>query len=813
LPNHRIVTPPAQRLGAGGVVFGVGYLNNAHARQGAVLALMLVAGLLAVLLAAATPARALELGISDSDSQTLSEPFWDGLGLKRARIVLPYDVAMDSVGPAGRRRRADFDAFRAAAAAKGVTLLVAFAASADVRAPDSGDAVAPTADDFATGFTAFRQRYPDVTTIAPWNEPNNIDSDDYPLSADPALAAQYFLRAQTICPGCTLVAGDFAGIPGNDAYVDAYQAALGTAVPAVWAFHAHSDINAFQAGGPDSARIARYYIGKFQGQWGNARIWIDEIGAYYRDSDGIVWGDDSQAQATRFLLGLSTLDPRIDQIYYYNYANRCSASAPVTCPVQDRGLVSPSPFDGTSLDYDGSNRPRTAYNVIANRGPMIPPAAPVPPVVTITTPVQSAAINTRTPTFAGQAATGGRAEPLVTLQIFPGVSATESSAPLQTLTAPLVNGAWSVRSGLLPDGAYTARASQLGNRSSSGISQDLVFTIDTVKPTATVATAPPAQTGARTATFAFTASDPGSTFTCSLDRAAYTPCPSPLRLRRLRLGTHTLRVRAVDPAGNVQARPTIRSWRVVSLASALLPRTGELASALAGGLPLTAACADSCRIDARVYVTRSTASLTGMAGRRVSSRDPARPAKSSGYLTVGSGALVRTRAGTGTLALRLRAASRAALRATQSVTVRVGISLHPKGSKPTAVSRLVTLVRAGSLTSLARSGLPASVACSSACSARTVLWIPLASARALRAPGRSVAGGGRSGLPRGRYVSLGTATVSRPRGGVSDLTLPTPRTVRARLPRMRGLSLRTVARVSGPGTPASSLGWPLALPR
>ncbi|WP_304718914.1 hypothetical protein [Conexibacter sp. CPCC 206217] len=793
----------------------MGYSNYANARalRGALLAAALVAGLLTALLGAATPARAVELGISDSNATTLSEPYWDGLGLKRARIVLPWDV-VDTRGPAGTRRREDFEAFRAGAAAKGVTLLIAFAASADIRNPD-GSAIAPTPEQFADGFAKFRNAYPDVTTIAPWNEPNNPDGTTYPLGADPALAAQYFLIAQSICPsGCTLVAGDFAGIAGDDAYVDAYQTALaaGGVFPAVWAFHAHSDINAFQAGGPDSARISRYYLSKFQGPWANSRIWIDEIGARFRDPGGIVWGDDSQAQATQFLLGLATLDPRIDQIYYYNYSNQCAT--PSRCAQQDRGLVSPSPFDGQPLDYDGINRPRSAYNVIAARGPVIPPAAPVPPVVAITTPAQSAALNTATPTFSGTAAFGGRAAPTVMLQIFPGVSGTVSSTPAQTISTPLAAGAWSLRSAALPDGAYTARASQQGNPSSSGISQDVVFSVDTVPPTSTITGAPPAQTGSRLATLSFTASEAGSTFTCSVDRAAYRPCAAPLRLAHMRLGSHSVRVRAADPAGNVQTRPTLVSWRVVSLASALLPRTGELGAAFSSGVPLTVACADSCRIDARLYMPRTTAARAGIAGRGLSKSDPARPAgKASSYLVVGGAKLVRTRAGSGALALRLRAGSASALSATRSVGVRIGFTLRPKNSKPTAVSRPVTLVRAGALAALAAKGLPATVACASACSTRTALWVPQTSARALRAPGRSVAGGRRTGLPNGRYVSLGSATVTRRSGGASDLTLVTPRAIRGRLPRLPGLSVRAVARISGPGTPASMLSWPLALPR
>ena len=95
-------------------------------------------------------------------------------------------------------------------------------------------------------------------------------------------------------------------------------------MPDVWAFHAYSDVNRFQVVGASDAPVTRYYLSKLQGPWAGARIWIDEVGARYRDASGLVWGDASQRDAAGLLLGLATLDPRIDAIYYYNYSNSCA---------------------------------------------------------------------------------------------------------------------------------------------------------------------------------------------------------------------------------------------------------------------------------------------------------------------------------------------------------------------------------------------------------------------------------------------------------------------------------------------------------
>lgn len=313
------------------------------------------------------------LGISDSDAPTVTEPWWDGLRLDRARVVVPYDVAT-TAGAAGARRRANFESYRDNAAAKGVELLVVLSPSVDVLARASHAPVPPSADDFTTALSAFLERYPGIAAIAPWNEPNNRDAHHYPLGSDPKLAAEYWLRAQAICgDATTVVAGDFAGIPGDDHYVHAYQRHLAKAhaTPAVWAFHDHGDVNAFQESGSDRARIARFHLGKLKRRWADARVWIDEAGARYRDARGAIWGDGSQREATRFLLGLATLDPRIEAIYYYNYSNQCAQ--PSRCAVQDRGLVSPTPFNGEPPDYDDANRRRAAYDVIAARGPIVAP--------------------------------------------------------------------------------------------------------------------------------------------------------------------------------------------------------------------------------------------------------------------------------------------------------------------------------------------------------------------------------------------------------------------------------------------------------
>jgi PKD repeat protein len=85
---------------------------------------------------------------------------------------------------------------------------------------------------------------------------------------------------------------------------------------------------------------------------------------------------------------------------------------------------------------------------------------------------------------------------------------------------------------------------------------------DTEAPDTRIASGPAAITKSRTATFRFTSTEAGSTFECSLDGAAYKPCAATATFRNLRDGSYRLLVRAVDAAGNRDATPAVRSWRV-----------------------------------------------------------------------------------------------------------------------------------------------------------------------------------------------------------------------------------------------------------
>lgn len=81
-------------------------------------------------------------------------------------------------------------------------------------------------------------------------------------------------------------------------------------------------------------------------------------------------------------------------------------------------------------------------------------------------------------------------------------------------------------------------------------------------PTPTITDRPAAQTNARSATFRFTDSLDGVSFSCALDHLAYSPCTSPTTYSGpLASGPHSFRVRATAP-GHTRSRAARAGWTV-----------------------------------------------------------------------------------------------------------------------------------------------------------------------------------------------------------------------------------------------------------
>ncbi len=111
---------------------------------------------------------------------------------------------------------------------------------------------------------------------------------------------------------------------------------------------------------------------------------------------------------------------------------------------------------------------------------------------------------------------------------------------------------------------FAVRAVDLaGNRDATPATTTWTVSLpDTSAPETTGTEGPSGTTTSTTATFAFGASETGSTFQCSLDGAAFAACTSPTSVSGLAVGPHTYDVRATDTSGNTDSTPYRWSWTV-----------------------------------------------------------------------------------------------------------------------------------------------------------------------------------------------------------------------------------------------------------
>jgi hypothetical protein len=85
---------------------------------------------------------------------------------------------------------------------------------------------------------------------------------------------------------------------------------------------------------------------------------------------------------------------------------------------------------------------------------------------------------------------------------------------------------------------------------------------DSIPPETTIESGPSGTVNDRSASFAFSSTEPDSTFECRIDSGAFGSCTSPKGYANLSDGSHTFEVRATDGADNTDATPASRTWTV-----------------------------------------------------------------------------------------------------------------------------------------------------------------------------------------------------------------------------------------------------------
>ncbi len=112
----------------------------------------------------------------------------------------------------------------------------------------------------------------------------------------------------------------------------------------------------------------------------------------------------------------------------------------------------------------------------------------------------------------------------------------------------------------------TFTAVSVAGGSASACSAPVTYFEDSTPPHTRITVGPGVKTRHRKAVFRFTdtTDDPsGTTFLCKVDRSKWKQCSSPFKLRHLRFRRHVLRVRAIDVAGNAEAKGVKRRFKVI----------------------------------------------------------------------------------------------------------------------------------------------------------------------------------------------------------------------------------------------------------
>jgi DNA-binding beta-propeller fold protein YncE len=112
----------------------------------------------------------------------------------------------------------------------------------------------------------------------------------------------------------------------------------------------------------------------------------------------------------------------------------------------------------------------------------------------------------------------------------------------------------------LGDGGHTFRVRAADPWQNTGPAAERTWTVDTTGPTVMIDAGTSGTVSDPDALFAFSASEAGSTFECSLG-GVFSACSSPVAYVGLRDGAHVFAARATDPLGNVGV-PTRRRWSI-----------------------------------------------------------------------------------------------------------------------------------------------------------------------------------------------------------------------------------------------------------
>jgi hypothetical protein len=240
------------------------------------------------------------IGISDNQAGLFADPRFRWLGVRYARLVLPWDVVR-------RPRELAWDAaWLQAARAGGVRPLVVF--NADPSHPRTLPSVAA----YGSAVKSFMKLFPWVADYTPWNEENHPLQ---PTGSNPRRAAEYFNLLAARCRSCSITAADVLDIPNMAAWVREFLRSAHQ--PRLWGLHSYVDV------GLNTSRRTSELLRMVRGQvWfteGGGVVWRWERPYGSRRATYVVHSEGHAAMLARRLLSLAAISPRVTRVYYYQW--------------------------------------------------------------------------------------------------------------------------------------------------------------------------------------------------------------------------------------------------------------------------------------------------------------------------------------------------------------------------------------------------------------------------------------------------------------------------------------------------------------
>jgi polysaccharide biosynthesis protein PslG len=250
-------------------------------------------------LALPAKANALIVGVGDQEPYMFSDPRFQALGIRYARLTIGWN-ALESASQARQLATWLRDA-----RADGVHPLIGFEQSW-FRGRHKR---LPTPAQLGRQFRRLRARYPWVTDFATWNE---ADYCGQPTCHRPGLVAAYYGQMRRICPSCNVLAAELLDEPNMVRWVHGFQHALHRE-PGIWGLHDYIGANRLQTAS------TRALLHATRGQ-----VWLTETGGVVaRHNHSATDFPESAVHAaavTSFVFDrLVPLSGRIARVYLYQW--------------------------------------------------------------------------------------------------------------------------------------------------------------------------------------------------------------------------------------------------------------------------------------------------------------------------------------------------------------------------------------------------------------------------------------------------------------------------------------------------------------